>query len=137
MLHRGSQVREVGASIPEFVMVTVILVPFVLGIFHLALVLHVRNTLTSSVSAGARAGSGLNAEPGRAVARTRELIATTLAEEFARDVTARNIIDAGVPVVEVRARAEVPALGLFGPATHLDVVGHAVRTIDPDGSATP
>ena len=38
----------------DFVLVLVVVVPLFLGIVQLALVLHVRNTLTSAASEGAR-----------------------------------------------------------------------------------
>lgn len=46
--------KSVVPAVVDFVLVTVILVPLVLGIMQVALVLHVRNTLTSAASEGAR-----------------------------------------------------------------------------------
>lgn len=108
-----------------------LLTPTVLGIVHLGLVLHVRNTLTAAASDGARAGAPLGATPSDAAARARSLVADALADRFARDVSARWSTVRGVPAVEVVIAAEVPALGIFGPAVDLRVTGHAVREVLP------
>lgn len=116
---------------PEFVLVLVVLVPLVLGIAQVALVLHVRNTVTAAASDGARAAAVLDAGPDVARTRARDVVRTTLADRFADAVSARESVIDGVPVVEVRIRAEVPPLGLWGPSVPIEVVGHAVRQEAP------
>ncbi|MCD9154625.1 TadE/TadG family type IV pilus assembly protein [Aeromicrobium duanguangcaii] len=116
---------------PEFVLVLMVLIPLVLGIAQLALVLHVRNTMVAAASDGARAAAGLGSAPPDGQARAREVIRTTLADRYADDVVARETQIDGVAVVEVRIRAEVPPLGLWGPGVSLDAVGHAVRQEEP------
>lgn len=123
--------REAGAAVPEFVLVLILLVPLVVGLVHVALVMHVRNTVTSAASAGARAGVGLEAGPGRATDRTRELIGATIADRYAQNVTERRTMIDGVAVVEVRVVAKVPAAGLLGPATTIEAHGHAVLQAAP------
>ncbi len=125
------QRRERGAAVPEFVLVLVVLVPLVLGIAQVALVLHVRNTVTAAASDGARAAAVLDAGPDVARTRARDVVRTTLADRFADAVSARESVIDGVPVVEVRIRAEVPPLGLWGPSVPIEVVGHAVRQEAP------
>ena len=109
----------------------VLLVPLVLGIVQVGLVLHVRNTLTAAASDGARAGAALGAGPADASRRARELVRGALAARYAADVTSRETNESGVPVLEVVIRAEVPALGLMGPAVPLVVDGHAVKEVVP------
>ena len=116
-----------GAAVVDFVLISVILVPLVLGIMQVALVLHVRNTLTAAATEGARYAATIDRTPGAGVERTRHQIDGAIAGRYARDVTARSTRVDGVPVVEVRVHATVPALGLFGPAVSLDVVGHGVE----------
>lgn len=118
--------REKGSAVVDFVLVMVLLVPLVLGILQLGLVLHVRNTLTAAASDGARAGAPLDGSADEAVERTRQMISTSLSERFARSVTASQGSIDGAPVLTVRVRAEVPALGLFGPSVPLDVSGRAL-----------
>ncbi|WP_293786182.1 TadE/TadG family type IV pilus assembly protein [uncultured Aeromicrobium sp.] len=123
--------RDRGAAVPEFVLVLMVLLPLVLGLVQLGLVLHVRTTLTAAASEGARAGSSLGAGPREAEDRARHLIQTTLAERFAQDVSAEPVVIDGVPLMAVRVEAEVPALGVAGPAVPLSVSAHAVRQEEP------
>ena len=119
--------RERGAAVVHFVLVTVVLLPLVLGIMQLALVLHVRNTLTAAASEGARLAATVDHGPSDGVALTRSRVAGVLAGGYAGDVVAAETSVDGYPGVVVRVHAEVPALGLFGPAVSLDVEGHAVE----------
>ena len=122
---------EHGAAAVDFVLVLVVLVPLVLGILQVGLVLHVRNSLTAAASEGARYGARLDRQPGDGVARTRSAIGETLSGGFARQVSARATTVNGAPAVEVRVVAEVPPLGLWGPAVPLRVTGHAVQEVPP------
>ena len=122
---------EQGSAVVDFVLVMVLLVPIVLGIVQTGLVLHVRNTVTAAGSDGARAGARFGAGPEDAAERARELIATALADSFARNVSAREATFDGVPTIEVQVAAEVPALGLLGPGVKLHVDGHAVKEVVP------
>ena len=126
MLHRHRR-DERGAAVVDFVLVLVVLIPLVLGILQLAIVLHVRNTLTAAASDGARLAATADRGPSDGVAYTRRQIDGSLAGSFARDVSAGQSRSGGTEVVEVTVRAEVPALGLWGPAVELVVHGHAVE----------
>ena len=122
---------EGGAAVVDFVLVLVVLVPLFLGILQVGLVLHVRNTLTSAASEGARYAARVDRglEDGRAMAR--EQVAGALTGELRPVVTARDTVVQGQPGIEVRVAADVPALGVWGPAVHLDVSGHAVKETLP------
>jgi Flp pilus assembly protein TadG len=124
---RRSAADEAGAAIVDFVLVMVVLLPLVLGILHLALVLHVRNTLVAAASDGARLAATADRGPSEGVARTREQIAGAISGRFAQRVTAREIVLDGRAAVEVEVVADVPPLGLWGPAVRLDVAGHAIE----------
>ncbi len=119
--------RERGAAVVDFVLVLVVLIPLVLGIIQVGLVLMVRNTLAAAASEGARQAATADRGPGDGVAVTREQIDGAISGRFARDVTARRVLVGGAPGVEIVVRAEVPALGLFGPAVELEVSGSAVE----------
>lgn len=116
-----------GSAVVDFVLVLVILVPLVLGILQVALVLHVRNTLTAAASDGARQAATADRGPEDGAAWTRHQIQGVLAGKFARGVSARQTSHDGAPTVEVTVRAEVPPLGLWGPSVELVVHGHAVE----------
>jgi len=120
-----------GAAVVDFVLVMILLVPLVLGIAQVGLVLHVRNTLASAASEGARAAAPLGATPADGVQRTQTMIRDALADRYADDVSARWATVSGVAGTEVVVHAQVPALGLFGPSVSVTVHGHAVREVAP------
>ena len=122
---------ERGAAVVDFVLVLVVLVPLFLGVLQVGLVLHVRNTLTSAASEGARYAATVNGSPAAVAARTRSQIRGALADRFAERVSAREVLVDGVPGVQVTVAAEVPPLGLWGPAVRFDVTGHAVSEVAP------
>ncbi len=116
-----------GAAVVDVVLVLVVLVPLVLAIVQLALVLHVRNTLASAAAEGARYAATQDRGPADGAARTRSQIEGAVSGRFAEDVVVRRVVVGGVPTVEVVVHAEVPALGLGGPAVEVEVEGHAVE----------
>lgn len=116
-----------GSAVVDFVLVVLVLVPLFLGILQLALVLHVRNTLTAAASDGARVAATADREPVDGAAHTRSQIDGALSERFARGVSARPTTIDGVEAVEVTVVAQVPALGLWGPAVRLEASGHAIE----------
>ncbi len=103
--------RERGSAVVDFVLVMVVLVPFVLGIAQVGLVLHVRNTLTAAASDGARAAARSGATPAEA-SRGQELIRGGLADRYADDVTATVTSIGGVPAY--RGRRAGPSSGARG-----------------------
>jgi Flp pilus assembly protein TadG len=125
---------EYGSAVVDFVLVMVVVVPLFLGIAQLALVLHVRNTLAAAASEGARYAATYDRDPDAGALRTRAAISTALAARFANEVQASATAVDGFPGVVVRVEAEVPALGLWGPAVALRVEGHAVEETLPVGS---
>lgn len=128
-MHRRDGER--GAAVVDFVLVTLVLVPLVLGIMQVALVMFVRSTLTSAASEGARYAATIDRGPGQGAARTRQQIGHAITGRFARGVSARNATVDGVPGVVVRVHVVVPPLGLWGPGVALDVEGHAVKEVAP------
>lgn len=125
---RGARHRrgDAGSAVVEFCLVMVVLVPLVLGIIQVGLVLHVRNTLTAAAADGARAASRSGAGLDVGTRRTHDQISRALSPRYARDIRAEHAVVAGQPVVVVRVRASVPALGLFGSTVEVDVRGRAV-----------
>jgi Flp pilus assembly protein TadG len=122
---------ERGAAVVDFVLVLVVMVPLLLGILQVGLVLHVRNTLVAAASEGARYAATVDRPAAAGAERARAQIRGALADRFARAVTARDVVVDGVPGVRVDVRAEVPPLGLWGPAVRLDLSGHAVEEALP------
>ncbi len=128
----GSRRRsDSGSAVVDFVLVSVVLVPLFLGILQVALVLHVRNTLTSAASEGARYAATFDRPLQAGVERTRSQIADAVAGRFAENITASETTIGGAPVVEVRVVADVPPLGLWGPGVRVAVAGHAIEEAQP------
>ena len=115
-----------GSAVVEFVLVGALVTVLFAALLQLGLALHVRNVLVASASDGARYGANADRTPADAADRTRDLVATSLSEGFAADVTAGYSTEDGVPVVEVTVRAPFPVLGLIGPGGTLAVSGHAL-----------
>ncbi|PRY62839.1 TadE-like protein [Knoellia remsis] len=117
--------RERGSAIAEFVMVSALVVFLFMAVLQVGLFLHIRNTLISCASEGARLGARADAEPGMGAVRTRELISSSLSRKYAEDVTVGTTTVGGVQVVEVRVSAPLPVIGLIGPSGRLQVTGRA------------
>ncbi len=115
-----------GSAVVDFVLVMVILVPLFLGILQVALVLHVRNTLTAAAAEGARYGATAGHTPENGATRTRSQVTGTLSGRFADRVSAAHTVLDGAPAVVIHVEADVPPLGLWGPRVHLEVDGHAI-----------
>lgn len=96
-----------------------------IAVFQLGLALHIRNTLISCASEGARLGARAGASPGDGAVRAEQLIATSLSSRFAGNVSAQVITVGGVQVVAVSVVAPLPVLGPLGPDDRLTVVGRA------------
>ena len=130
MPQRGSR-SDAGAAVVDFVLVLVVVVPLFLGIFQVALVLHVRNTLTAAASEGARYAATVDRPLDAGAEKTREQISGALAARFARQVTARSATVHGARGVEIAVSAEVPPLGIWGPGIRVVASGHAVEEVAP------
>ncbi len=127
------QRSDSGAAVVDFVLVTAVVVPLVLGVIQVGLVLHVRNTLTAAASEGARLAATADHGPADGAARTRETVAEVLSGRYAQQVTVGQTAVGGSAGIVVRVEAQVPALGLFGPSVAVSVEGHAIEEPDLDG----
>ena len=109
----------------DFVMVSAVVALLFIAVFQLGLALHIRNTLISCASEGARFGARANADPEAGAARARELISTALSQRYAGQVTARLVDAGGVEAVAVEVVAPLPVIVPLGPDGRLRVVGRA------------
>jgi len=96
-----------------------------LAVFQLGLALHIRNTLISSASEGARYGARADATLQDGEGRTRELVMNILPARYAENVFATTTTVDGIQVVQVRIRAPLPVLGPLGPDRVLSVQARA------------
>jgi len=117
---------ERGSAVVEFALVAPLVLALGLAVLQAALALHVRTTLISAASEGARAAALAGADPTAGVRRARALLEQNIAGSVVRDVTATRTVLDGLPVIEVRIDGELPLVGLLGPSV-LTVTGHALR----------
>lgn len=117
---------ERGAAVVDFVLVLLVLLPLVLGILQLALVLHVRNTLASAASEGARHAAVAGSSAPAGAAKVQELVDGALSPEFSRSVAVRPALVGGAPGYEAVIEAEVAVLGLGDTGIRVRVEGHAI-----------
>ncbi len=105
--------------------------PLFFGILQLALIWHVRTTLTSAASEGARYGAAFDRTTQDGRRRTADTIDDTFGTGFSAEVTAEDASVSGRPGVEVDVVADVPVLGFWGPTITVHVSGHAVKEVLP------
>ena len=117
--------RQSGSAVADFAMVSGLLTLMFLAVFQLGLALHIRNTLISCASEGARYGARLNATPQEGVARAGQLVRASLSDRYAHDITATTTTVDGVRVLQLRIRAPLPVLGPLGPDQVLSVQARA------------
>lgn len=114
-----------GSAVAEFTLVGALLTVLTLAIVQLALALHIRNMVQDAASEGARTAALAGAHLDDGAERTRQLIELALGPTYAQDVSASYTDFASVRSAEVRVRAPLPLIGLFGISDGLEVSGHA------------
>jgi Flp pilus assembly protein TadG len=117
--------RESGSAVADFAMVSGLLSLLFLAVFQLGLALHIRNTLISCASEGARYGARADATPQDGVDRARQMISASLTDRYADNVTATTTTVDGVLVLQIRVEAPLPVLGALGPDRMLSVQARA------------
>lgn len=117
---------DTGAAVVDFVLTSALLLFVFLAVFQLGLALHVRNTLVSCASEGARYGARAGSSPEQGAQRARELIDSSLSERYSEGVSTRvETTDAGVEVLVVDVTAPAPVVGPIGPGEGFEVRGRA------------
>jgi Flp pilus assembly protein TadG len=122
---------ERGSAIVDFALVSVVLVPLFFGVLQVALIWHVKTTLTSAASEGAHYGATYNRTAADGGRQTRATIQDVFGSGFSDRVSAHDTSVDGQPAVEVDVRAHVPVLAFWGPTVTIDVSGHAVKELLP------
>ncbi len=117
---------DTGSAVVDFVLTSSLLLFVFLAVLQLGLALHVRNTLVSCASEGARYGARSGSSPEQGAQRARDLIDTSLSERYSDAVSTRvETTGAGVEVLVVDVSAPVPVVGPIGPSDGFDVRGRA------------
>ena len=125
------QRSERGSAVADFALVAVVLVPLFFAILQLALIWHVKSTLTAAASQGAGYGASYQHTPAQGAARARAIIGETFGADFRDRVSARTTTVDGQPGVEVDVVARVPVLVFWGPSVHVSASGHAITEVLP------
>lgn len=110
----------------DFVLVLLVLLPFVLGILQLGLVLHVRNTVASAAAEGARRAATAESTPAEGLRTAREQWSAAVSDRFVTGSRIENADIEGAAAYRLVVDVAVPALGLGGPAVAFTVSGSAV-----------
>lgn len=128
MLPEAERAGDDGSAVVEFVLVSVLVIALALGVFQLALTLHVRNMMTSAASEGARVAATNDRGLADGVERTQWLLSESLGGTHA-EVSAADVTIDGAPAIRVTVSAPVPVLGLWGVGK-LEVSAHAFKEAD-------
>ncbi len=120
-----------GSALADFALVAVVLVPLFFGVLQVGLIWHVRTTLTSAASEGARYGAAYNRSYVEGAERTSQVIDQVFGPKFHDAVTASESALSGQPVVAVAVRADVPVLAFWGPTITVAVESHAIKEYLP------
>jgi Flp pilus assembly protein TadG len=116
---------DAGSAVVDFALVGGLLTVLFAAVLQLGLALYVHNMLVSCAAEGARYAARADRQPVDALPETHDLIARTLDERYASDITSDREVIHGVATIVVRVRAPLPLLGLFGPARTMTATGHA------------
>jgi len=124
-------VNERGSAPAEFVLVSALLVALVLGVVQVALLAHVRHTLTMAAAEGARYAALIDATGPAAIAHTRALIDQSLSPAYSRNIDIARSGELGIPTVRISIVAPFPALGLWSVGGEMRVSAHAPENYVP------
>ena len=114
-----------GSSPVEFVLVGTLLTLLTLGVLQFGLVVYVRNVIHDAAVEGAHHAALADTSLRDGVDRTREIVSRTVGAEYAADVEVQESSALGHPAVQIRVRATLPLVGLFGVPHLLEVTAHA------------
>jgi len=118
-------VSERGNAPAEFVLVSALLAAVVLGVMQIILVGYVRHTITSAAAEGARQAALVDVGASEAISLTKDLIATSLSLEHARQVSLARSMERGYPTAVITVVTPFPALGLWSIGGTMTVSAHA------------
>ena len=107
----------------EFSLISVVLIPLFMGIFSLALFMHVRNTVNMCAHEGARTGASWNNDHTAGATEARACITGALGARWSSNVSSELSGD----MVVVTVRGTYPFLGWAGNSLSFQAQGHAYK----------
>ncbi|MGH3545160.1 MAG: TadE/TadG family type IV pilus assembly protein [Mycobacteriales bacterium] len=102
---------ELGAAIPEFLMVSVVLIFLVMLIMQAVLYLYIRSIVVASASEGARFGANANSSPYDGAEVANRLIARATSESVSDRVRCEGSEqpgEGGATLIRVRCAGDLP-----------------------------
>lgn len=116
---------ESGSSPVEFVLVGTLLTVLTLAVLQFGLAVYVCNVVHDAAVEGAYHAALADTTLAEGAAKTREIVARTVGEEYAADVDVRETSALGHTSVEVTVEAVLPLVGLLGAPRTMEVQAHA------------
>ena len=110
-----------GAATVEWTLVSALLTLLFLAVLQLGFALHVRVTLLDAAAEGARTAGLYGASAIDGHARTEQLIALALADDYANDIN----VERSATLATVTVRAPLPVIGIWGFPEGIEVTAHA------------
>ena len=128
-MRRDGRLREQGAAVVDFVLVSVLVLFLFLVVLQVGFVLHVRNLLVSSAAEGARYGANADRNPADGADKARGAVSSALSPKVAARLTyvATTTLVDGAPVVEVTISGPLPLVFLPAGPLSVTVHGHALQ----------
>lgn len=126
----GHRLADDGSAVVEFVLGAVFVLAIVLAVIQLALVAHIRNTVTDAAAEGARYSAAADASLSDGEQRTRELITSALSPRYAEHIRVDSINDGTDTLIRVQVTTPLPVVGLLGPSGQLTMSAHALAERD-------
>lgn len=121
----GLAADDTGSSPVEFVLVGTLLTLLTLAVLQFGLAVYVRNVVHDAAVEGAFHAALADTSLAEGAERARHIVARTVGEEYATDVSVRETAGLGHPAAEVTVRATLPLVGLLGVPRMLEVSAHA------------
>ncbi|NHI17256.1 pilus assembly protein [Microbacterium sp. CBS5P-1] len=116
---------ERGSATVEFLLVSVLLTTFTLGVVQLGLAAYVRNVVQDAAVEAAFHAALADATPAEAEARARALVERAVGHDAIDSVAFERGTSSGVAVITVRIDATLPLVGFLGPARGTEVTARA------------
>jgi len=122
---------DAGAAVPEFLMVSVLLIFLTVLIVQAALYLYVRNIVTAAAAEGARYAADANVDPASGAERAQQVTGRGTSRSVADRLPCRGAEEpggAGATLDVVRCSGSLPFLFLPGfGVLPIRVQGHAIE----------
>ena len=127
----GTDDRERGSAVVDFVLVGVLVVALLLAVLQVAVYVHLRNVVVASAQQGARYAANADVPAEAGAARTLEIIGSATSTATAAGLaceSVQEVDDSGLTLVVVRCAGEVPSIfAALGDLLPLTATGRAVE----------